>query len=312
MLDPMVPRIGQTSLRMGKLDRLGWAAGVSVYAWGLRIGIRTNRPEIMDRIPKVLPPGCEPGISPLVDFLYSLVVRGTARGPQVRHNYLLYNGSNRLTRTSDLDEAIRELEGDLQLCVATWARNHLFVHAGVVGWRGKAIVLPGRSWAGKSSLTAALLRAGAVYYSDEFAVLDSRGHVHPFARPLALREVIGSSPILVTNRRCQLEQLTSEVGQTPLPVSLVAFAKYQKGGVWQPRQLRPSQAVLELMDHVIVPPEREPDMILSTLQKVVTRAPVLKGPRGEADEAAAALLAVVEKTEPLACSGSRTRFISDN
>jgi hypothetical protein len=30
---------------------------------------------------------------------------------------------------------------------------------------------------------AELVRAGATYYSDEFAVLDSRGRVHPFPRP---------------------------------------------------------------------------------------------------------------------------------
>jgi hypothetical protein len=50
-----------------------------------------------------------------------------------------------------------------------------------------AIVLPGRSFAGKTTLTAALLRRGAEYYSDEYAVLDHGGRVHPFARPLRVR-----------------------------------------------------------------------------------------------------------------------------
>src|ERR1051326_8812262 len=118
---------------MEKIDRLGWAAGISMYAWGLRIGIRTNRPEVMERIPDLLPPGWEPGISPLVDHLYSLKVGGATRNAHVRHYHLLYGGSKRLARTMDLDEALKELRSDLQLHVATWSRNHLFLHAGVVG-----------------------------------------------------------------------------------------------------------------------------------------------------------------------------------
>ena len=34
---------------------------------------------------------------------------------------------------------------------------------------------------------AALVRAGAEYYSDEFAPLDAGGLVHPFAKPLSIR-----------------------------------------------------------------------------------------------------------------------------
>ena len=64
--------------------------------------------------------------------------------------------------------------------LAERARNRIFIHAGVVGWQGRAIVIPGRSFSGKSTLVAALLQAGATYYSDEFAVLDGRGYVHPF------------------------------------------------------------------------------------------------------------------------------------
>ena len=71
--------------------------------------------------------------------------------------------------------------------VAEEARRGVFVHAGVVGWKGRALVLPGKSGAGKTTLVAELIRAGATYYSDEYAVLDERGRVHPYARPLAVR-----------------------------------------------------------------------------------------------------------------------------
>ena len=35
---------------MQKLDRLGWAAGICFVSYGLRIGIRSNEPEVLDRL----------------------------------------------------------------------------------------------------------------------------------------------------------------------------------------------------------------------------------------------------------------------
>ena len=48
-------------------------------------------------------------------------------------------------------------------------------------------MLPAPSFGGKTTLVAALVRAGAIYYSDEFAVLDEQGFVHPYAKPLSIR-----------------------------------------------------------------------------------------------------------------------------
>jgi predicted ATPase len=44
--------------------------------------------------------------------------------------------------------------------VATEAPRRVFVHAGVVGWKGQAILVPGRSYSGKTTLIAALMKAG--------------------------------------------------------------------------------------------------------------------------------------------------------
>lgn len=63
----------------------------------------------------------------------------------------------------------------------------LAVHAGVVSLNGMAVTFPGGSGAGKSTLTAACLRRGFSYLSDEALCLDpSNGSVQPFLRPLAL------------------------------------------------------------------------------------------------------------------------------
>src|SRR5947207_3389834 len=165
---------------MEKLDRLGWADGISFRSYGLRIGIRTNNAEVLEQVEKRLPFGWKPARSPIVDNLYSIVAPGDRSRPNVRRFKLLYKGIERLARTMNLDELLFDLEIDLHSYVATATKRRMFLHAGVVGWDGRAIVFPGKNFSGKTNLVTAFLRAGATYYSDEFAVLDSRGRVHPY------------------------------------------------------------------------------------------------------------------------------------
>ncbi len=61
------------------------------------------------------------------------------------------------------------------------------IHAGAVLIGDKALVLPGASHSGKSSLVAELLRRGAVCLSDEYALIDAEGLVHAYPRALLLR-----------------------------------------------------------------------------------------------------------------------------
>ncbi|WP_157871812.1 hypothetical protein [Gloeothece verrucosa] len=103
-------------------------------------------------------------------------------------------------------------------------QDKLFVHAGVVGWRGRAIVIPGRSFSGKTTLAAALVKAGAIYYSDEYAVIDRDGLVHPYPRPLCIREGVGEQ---IKRRKCSVEELGGQAGTDPIPVGLVVHTKYQ-------------------------------------------------------------------------------------
>ncbi len=108
--------------------------------------------------------------------LYS-VFTGARRKSSIRTFNLVYADVALIARTRSRGAAIRQLASSLKLYVAEHARGQVFIHAGVVEWKGKAIVIPGRSHAGKTTLVAELLRAGATYYSDEFAVLESDGRV---------------------------------------------------------------------------------------------------------------------------------------
>ena len=72
--------------------------------------------------------------------------------------------------------------------VALHAPDRIFVHAGRRRAPRPRARPAGAELLGKTTLVAALVRAGATYYSDEFAPLDADGLVHPYAQPLSLRD----------------------------------------------------------------------------------------------------------------------------
>lgn len=274
---------------MKKVDRLGWAVGFSLKSYGVRIGIRSNDPAALDRVCEHLPREWEPASSSVVDRVYSILIGGKGSRARVRGFNLLYGNHEQLARSVDLDSVFETFESDLRLFVAELAKHRVFVHAGVVGWKGKAIVIPGRSYSGKSTLVAELVRAGATYYSDEYAVFDSRGRVHPFSKALELRET-GD----YRQTKIEAAALGGHSGTKPLPVGLVLMTQFKDGARWRPRKLTAGKGVLELLFNT-VSARRDPERALATLQRVTAQADVLKGVRGDATEVAPAVLERVEE-----------------
>ena len=252
-------------------------------AYGVRVGIRVNNAAVLEELDRRFPPGWKPAASPVVERLYSFVSGGIGERSGLRSFNILYADALRVARTMDREEALATLESQIQLYVAEHAQRRVFVHAGVVGWKGQAIVIPGRSFSGKSTLVASLLDAGATYYSDEYAVLDERGWVHPYPKPLALRTEAGEDLV-----KPSVEPPRGPSAK-PLPVGMVVSTSYRRGGRWRPQQMSPGRGVLALLANT-VPARRRPAASLRTLQQAVSHALVLQGARGEAEEAAASLL----------------------
>jgi hypothetical protein len=266
------------------LDKVGWAGGIAFESYGLRIGLRLNALDLLDQVKERLPPGWQPAGSAFVDYLFSLRVGTASAVPGIRTFGQLYADGKQIAQSLELDYLLERVEAEVQLYVAEWAPKHIFIHAGAVAWQGKALLLPGQSFAGKSSLVAALLRAGASYFSDEYAVLDEFGRVWPYPRRLSL-------PVDQRGHRarCTPEDLGSRAACGPLPVGLIAVAHYRQGARWRPCSLSPGQAVLELMA-LAVPAHARPLPTMVVAQAAVRGALCLKGERGEADAAAAELL----------------------
>ncbi len=275
---------------MEKLDRLGWADAITFRAYGVRVGIRVNDPKLMERIPKILPHGARLAPLPVVDILFSLIGGGKGARPGVRRFNLLYESHVQLARTLDLEQIFETLESNVRLLVAASARQRVFVHAGVVGWQGRAIVIPGRSFSGKTTLVAELVRRGAIYYSDEYALFDSRGRVHPFPKPLSIREN-GT----FRQKDFTVEELGGRAGKKSLPVSLVLMTHYKAGARWRPQKLSAGLGALALLSNT-VSARLQPERALTTLQEVVARATVIKSTRGEATQVVESILDILNGT----------------
>jgi hypothetical protein len=193
-----------------------------------------------------------------------------------KHWRLFRNGES-FGQSRDGEALYRSVGKHLHLCVGEFADPQVFLHAAVVVFNGRAIVLPGRSLAGKSTLALALARLpGAILYSDDFAVLQGP-EVVPYALPLSLRQPDGP-PRLIEAR-----ELGWSENAGPMPVALVLLANYQRLGTWKPNRLSPGQAVVQLAQHTLggrLAPER----IVATLSALADKVPVYQSQRGETEE----------------------------
>src|SRR5262249_3170175 len=122
------------------------------------------------RLERVLPPSTPPGGAVAPDA-WLRVARVEPRSHGGRATERLVRHGEVLARARSIEPVVDSLRREIDETIALFSRHGLFVHAGVVAWRGRAIMAPGRSMSGKSHLVAALVGCGATYYSDEFAVL---------------------------------------------------------------------------------------------------------------------------------------------
>lgn len=273
---------------MAKLDRLVWAGEIAFVVQGVRVGLRANRAELLPTLRAMFPPGAreiEPG---RVEQLYSVIAgqdRGTIRGFN-----LGYANSNRLARTHSLDEVLRQVENDMHLAVAAYSRGHVFVHAGVVGWRGRAVLIPGSSCSGKTELTAALLHAGATYYSDEYALLDGHGRVHPYPIDLARRSNGPAEPPVPV----AAQSFGATIATEPVPVGLILSTRFRPQARWQPRTLSPGLALMRILRST-VSARMQPKRSMAALSRVVAKAPLWIGPRGDVSDFVPELVSKMEQ-----------------
>src|SRR3954453_439174 len=242
---------------------------------GVSLRICASTEEVLERITPLLPLDRTDGGSLLTAHRLGIVSEDDL-------TFSVYNSQTQVNEGGDLELALVALEGQVRSYISLHAPGLVFVRAGVVGYEGRAIVLPGASFSGKTTLVAALVRAGARYYSDEFAVIDADGRVHPYASALDLR-------LESEHPHARTEDVTATSGKDPLPVGLVVSTYFRPGAEWRPNLLTGAAAALELIAHTPTVTTR-PGEAVKAVKRGLDGAVTLEGERGEADELASPLL----------------------
>ena len=252
-------------------------------SFGVGVAVEAGSPEHLERIRASLPPGARETDPDGVEHHFTLVADefGT---------YGVTYGEKQICRGYELELALGVIDSQVRITVGLSAPDAIFIHAGVVAVDDRAVVMPGRSFAGKTTLVAALVRRGAVYYSDEFAVVDREGLVHPFAKPLSLREAFVQTDHEVAS-------LGGVAGEAPLPIGAVVVTQFRPDAEWAPRRLTPGQGAMALLANALAAREH-PQRVLEMITRSLGGAVVLESDRGEAEETVPLLLAELESATP--------------
>ena len=267
---------------MHGLDDIGWDYGFAVSAYGARIGARVNDLKLLDQLRARTPYGSTHSKAKTVDRLFSVMVI-KKKNPKL-NRYNLYWDHTLFVKNEPLESMLDKFDAIASLAIAELSDEKLFVHAGVVEWKNKAILIPGKSHSGKSTLVAELVKCGATYYSDEFAVIDRQGYVTAYPKPLSLRE-----PGKHIQKDVPIEDIGGKVGNRRLPVGLIVISQYEKGSNWEPEYLSPGNGLLHILEntHSIL---RTPKRAIQYLKKLVTYSKAIRCTRGEASEVAPKIL----------------------
>ena len=154
-----------------------------------------------------------------------------------------------------------------------------FLHAGAVELDGAAVVFPGRSRWGKSTLVASLGAQGCGYLSDEYAVVSPEGTVFPFSKPIRLRSGGNGATY------CHLPGVGLPGG---FPCAALVLTRFAEGTGWSPKAVSPGEAILRTLPSALGNRD-EPERVLEALAALVRDASCYEGERGDSEPTIASI-----------------------
>lgn len=261
---------------------------ISYTAYGVRITLEADV-DLLRYLPLPLIPGAEIDDFPTEpQTVFRFFKTQSANGQPV---FVFGENDSNLFCVAEGRVAAQALESRIHHYVAALTDRAVFVHAGVVSWRGRAIIVPGPSHTGKSTLVLALVELGMTYYSDEYAVIDFDGYVHAFPRQLRLRPDVGhrsAIPIPYAPEYC---------APNPVPVGWVLKARHNVAGAWDPKFIGSGQTLLALLENTVAV-RRQSELTVRTLKRAVGSAIGLESERAEAIGAAQEIMSLINDARP--------------
>jgi hypothetical protein len=245
-----------------------------VSAAGCEVGFETNSEqafELLNRyvFPSIARQRFTPGQAEI-----SIAVQHDAEG------FHLLLDQSPIASAARPDGLLRELIDCLDTGLVRHLKNLHAIHAGAVLVGDQALLFPGSSHSGKSSLVAELLRRGAVCLSDEYALIDTAGRVHAYPRVLLLRNG-GAAQTPVRPEECNAG---SRVASDPASVGWILSIRYASEKGWDLASVPQSDALMSLLQNTPHVLAQRPQMV-EPFKRAVAGAKCFAGTRGEAAEA---------------------------
>jgi hypothetical protein len=252
-----------------------------IQAFDLLIRIESPNPEIHDALNRYLFPPLQRNQTPTNPDINLRIERAPN---EIR---VLVN-QEFIASAVSLDDATLATVKALDDAVVHRLKTLHAVHAGAVLLDDKALLLPGSTHAGKSSLVAELLRRGAIHFSDEYALIDADGCVRSYPRPLLLRNGRPQQSLVLP------EELNSRFASQSAPVGWLVAIDYSPAAEWDVQAISQSEAIMLLLRNTPHEMAKSPTM-LDYFQSAVEQAACYKGRRGDVGESADRLVELIRQ-----------------
>jgi hypothetical protein len=278
------------------LDAYPWAGATPrLELLGFDVALRATDRPMVELLTELYAPMGTTGESEHVLSISS--TRGAART-----SWDLHLDGTRLIRTAAPSIAFQHLLWEANRQAIDQTHDLVLVHASAAVVDDTAIVMPGPMGAGKSTLVAGLVRAGATYLTDEVVAIDpATGLVRPYPKYLSLgpaladlvperdpwlRSVVGDQQLVAP------DSIRPGVIAAPALPRLVVAPRYERGARAASAPLGPAAALSTLAQHAFHL-ERDAPRILATLTAMVERSSCFELVSGDVDAACDQLIALV-------------------
>lgn len=260
---------------------------IGIEAYGVQIGIFCNDLILTEKIFKILPVIVPKELNFIENenFEHIFLIE---KKDDPECIFVKRNDEEQFRYFND-DDLLDYFSSQLRITIAEFAKSKVFIHAGAISWRGVGIIIPGQSYSGKTTLVSELIKIGAEYYSDEYAVLDEKGFLNAYPKMLSMRGIINDWDQIDTAP----EDFGAIIGNKIIPVGMVLITKYDEGFEWHPEILKSGEGILEILQHTI-PVRNNPEFVLKVLKKMASRAIIAKSKRCTAHAFAPILLKYLE------------------